>query len=66
MNIYHNPIKLNVNEPIILYQDRVSYYGKVTKIIFPDAVEFLPPNIPITLEVNAQINVFVDNSISRK
>ena len=55
-----DPTKLNITEPTILPQERAEAKAKVMRSMYPDAIDFLPPNMPPALGKSVQINAFVD------
>ena len=58
--LIYDPTKLNILEPTILPQERAASRAKVMRTMYPDAVDFIPPNMPRPLGKSVQINAFVD------
>ena len=56
----YDPTKLDIHEPTILPQERAQYKANVMKMMYPEAIDYIPPNMPPPLGKSVQINAFVD------
>ena len=55
----YDPTKINVNESTFLPQDRAQHKAQNMKILYPDATDHIPPNMPWSLGKILQVNAFV-------
>jgi len=58
--LIYDPTKLNIQEPTILPQERTAHRAQVMRSMYPDAIYFIPPNMPHPLGFFLEINAFVD------
>jgi len=58
--LIYDPTKLQIKEPTILSQERAASKATIMRTMYPDAVDFIPPNMPRPLGKSVQINAFVD------
>ena len=60
MDLIYDPTRIHVRESSILPHQRASYKAKDLCALYPDAIDFTPPNMPMPLGMAVQINAFVD------
>ena len=44
--LIYDTTKLNIQEPTILTQERAAHRDQVMRSMYPDAIDFIPPNMP--------------------
>ena len=60
MDLIYDPTKINVCESTIFTHKRAGYKAKELRALYPDAIDYVPPNMPEPLCHEVQINAFVD------
>ena len=60
MDLCYDPTKLNIKEPTVLPQERAQSRANVMKLLYPDAIDLMPPNMPKPRGRSIQLNAFVD------
>ena len=64
MDLTYNATKLVINENTIFPHETASYKAKKVKTLYPDAIDYIPPNMPTPLGKLIQINAFVDSDLA--
>ncbi len=64
MDLIYDPTKINVNENTILPHLQATHKAQELKVLYPDAIDFVPTNAPETLGQSVQINPFVDADLA--
>ena len=64
MDLCYDPTRLVITEPTILPQERAAFRATIMRSMYPDAVEDIPPNMPVPLGRAVQINAFVDADLA--
>ena len=64
MDLTYDATKLVINENTILPHETASYKAKTMKTLYPDAIDYIPPNMPTPLGKSIQINAFVDSDLA--
>ena len=64
MDLIYDPTKIQVVQTTILPYERAEFKSKLMKDLYPDAIDYLPPNAPPSLGESVQINAFVDADLA--
>ena len=64
MDLTYDQTKITVTESTTLPHQRASYKASVLKSLYPDACDYLPPNMPKPLGKTVQLNSFVDADLA--
>ena len=64
LDLVYDSTKINICESTILLQQRADHKAKELQALYPDAVDYIPPNMPEALGKSVQINAFVDADLA--
>ena len=64
MDLTFDPTKININETTTLPHQRANFKAKSMRNLYPDSIDYLPPNAPPPLGKSLQINAFVDADLA--
>ena len=64
MDLIDDPTKIHVIQTTIWPYGRAEFKSKFMKDLYPDAVDYLPPNAPPSLGESVQINAFIDADLA--
>ena len=64
MELTFDPTKINVNESTILPHQRAKFKATTMCQLYPDFIDYLPPNAPEPLVKIVQLNAFVDADLA--
>ena len=64
LDLIYDSTKINVRESTVLPHQRADHKAKELKVMYPDAVDYIPCNMPEALGKSVQINAFVDADLA--
>ena len=64
LDLIYDQTKINIHEATILPHQRAQYKATALKTLYPDACDYLPPNMPPPLGKSVQLNSFVDADLA--
>ena len=64
MDLTYDSTKIRIQEGSILPHQRAHFKAKELRALYPDAIDYLPPNMPEALGRSVQINAFVDADLA--
>ena len=64
LDLVYDSTKINLRESTILPQQRADHKAKELRALYPDAVDYIPPNMLEALGTSVQINAFVDADLA--
>ena len=64
MDLIYDPTKIHIREGTIVEHLRADYKARELRELYPDAVDYMPPNMPEPLGMSVQINAFVDADLA--